>query len=60
MSNFLEELDVLLSNFPKVSTLLVLLGDLNIHPNKQQAADLNTLLASFDLKYVYYIYSQIR
>ncbi|XP_051503017.1 uncharacterized protein LOC127411471 [Myxocyprinus asiaticus] len=39
LTNFLEELDV----------LLVVLGDFNIHQDKPQATELNTLLASFDL-----------
>ncbi len=46
LGNFLEELDVLLSNFPEDGTPLVLLGDFNIHLEKPQAADFNTLLAS--------------
>uniref|UniRef100_A0A9J7WWP6 Reverse transcriptase domain-containing protein n=1 Tax=Cyprinus carpio carpio TaxID=630221 RepID=A0A9J7WWP6_CYPCA len=52
LGNFLEELDVLLSNYPEDGTPLVLLGDFNIHLDKPQAADFNTLLASFDLKRV--------
>ncbi len=50
--NFLDELDVLLSNFPEAGTPLVILGDYNIHLDKPQAADFHTLLASFDLKRV--------
>ncbi len=42
--NSLEELDLLLSNFPEDGTPLVLLGDFNIHLEKPQAADFNTLL----------------
>ncbi|XP_059371004.1 uncharacterized protein LOC132108316 [Carassius carassius] len=52
LGNFLEELDVLLSNFPEDGTPLVLLGDFNIHLDKPQAADFKTLLTSFDLKLV--------
>ncbi len=52
LGEFLEELDVLLSNFPKDGTPLVLLGDFNIHLEKPQAADFNTLLTLFDLKRV--------
>ncbi len=44
LGNSLEELDVLLSNFPEDGTPLVLLGDFNIHLEKPQAADFNTLL----------------
>ncbi len=49
LGDFLEELDVLLSNFPEDGTPLVLLGDFNIHLDKPQATDFNTLLTSFDL-----------
>ncbi len=52
LGNFLEDLDVLLSNFPEDGTPLVLLGDFNIHLEKPQAADFNTMLALFDLKRV--------
>ncbi len=52
LGNFLEELDVLLSNFPEDGTPLVLLGDFNIHLDKPQATDFNTLLTSLDLKRV--------
>ncbi len=52
LGNFLEELDVLLSNFPEDGTPLALLGDFNIHLEKPQATDFNTLLSSFDLKRV--------
>ncbi|XP_052433850.1 uncharacterized protein LOC127974539 isoform X2 [Carassius gibelio] len=52
LGNFLEELDVLLSNFPEDGIPLVLLGDFNIHLDKPQAADFKTLLTSFDLKLV--------
>ncbi len=52
LGNFLEELDVLLSNFPEDGTPLVLLGDFNIHLEKTQATDFNTLFTSFDLKRV--------
>ncbi len=34
LSNFMEELDVLLSAFPEDGTPLVMLGDFNIHLNK--------------------------
>ncbi len=50
LSNFVEELDLLLSTFPEDGTPLVILGDFNIHLDKPQAADFHTLLASFDLK----------
>ncbi len=49
-TNFMEELDVLLSTSPKDGTPLV--GDFNIHLDKPQAADFHTLLASFELKSV--------
>ncbi len=52
LGNFVEELDVLRSNFPEDGTPLVILGDFNIHLEKSQAADFHTLLASFDLKRV--------
>ncbi|KAL1250335.1 hypothetical protein QQF64_021340 [Cirrhinus molitorella] len=52
LGNFLEELDMLLSHFPEDGTPLVLLGDFNIHLEKLQATDFNTLLTSFDLKRV--------
>ncbi len=61
LSNFVEELDLLLSNFPEDGTPLVILGDFNIHLDKPQAADFHTLLAAFDLKRVLTNgYSQIR
>ncbi|XP_051517188.1 uncharacterized protein LOC127419660 [Myxocyprinus asiaticus] len=50
LTNFLEELDVLLSSLPEDGRPLVVLGDLNIHHDKPQATELNTLLASFDLE----------
>lgn len=40
---------MLLSNFPKDGTPLVLLGDFTIHLDKPQASDFNTLLSLFDL-----------
>ncbi|XP_051521680.1 uncharacterized protein LOC127422296 isoform X2 [Myxocyprinus asiaticus] len=49
-TNFLEELDVLLSSLPEDGRPLVVLGDFNIHQDKPQATELNTLLASFDLE----------
>ncbi len=52
LGNFLEELDVLLSHFPEDCTPLVLLGDFNIHLEKPQVADFNTVLTSHDLKRV--------
>ncbi len=52
LSNFLEELDLLLSTFPEDGTPLVIIGDFNIHLDKPQAANFHTLLASFDLKRV--------
>ncbi len=52
LGNFVEELDVLFSNFPEDGTPLVILGDFNIQLDKPQAADFHTLLASFDLKCV--------
>ncbi len=53
LGNFLEELDVLLLNFPEDGTPLVLLGDFNIHLDKPQATDFNTMLTSLDLKRVF-------
>ncbi|XP_051505712.1 uncharacterized protein LOC127412985 isoform X3 [Myxocyprinus asiaticus] len=50
LTNFLEELDVLLSSLPEDGRPLVVLGDFNIHQDKPQATELNTLLASFDLE----------
>ncbi|XP_051569343.1 uncharacterized protein LOC127449812 [Myxocyprinus asiaticus] len=50
LTNFLEELDVLLSSLPEDGRTLVVLGDFNIHQDKPQATELNTLLASFDLE----------
>ncbi len=44
---------MLLSNFPEDGTPLVLLGDFNIHLEKPQTTDFNTLLTSFDLKRVF-------
>ncbi|XP_051533987.1 uncharacterized protein LOC127429157 [Myxocyprinus asiaticus] len=49
LTNF-EELDVLLSSLPEDGRPLVVLGDFNIHQDKPQATELNTLLASFDLE----------
>ncbi|XP_051503247.1 uncharacterized protein LOC127411589 [Myxocyprinus asiaticus] len=50
LTNFLEELDVLLSSLPEDGRPLVVLGDFNIHQDKPQATELNTLLDSFDLE----------
>ncbi|XP_051551306.1 uncharacterized protein LOC127439200 isoform X1 [Myxocyprinus asiaticus] len=50
LTNFLEELDVLLSSLPEDARPLVVLGDFNIHQDKPQATELNTLLASFELE----------
>ncbi|XP_051968350.1 uncharacterized protein LOC127633357, partial [Xyrauchen texanus] len=50
LTSFLEELDVLLSSLPEDGRPLVVLGDFNIHQDKPQAIELNTLLASFDLE----------
>ncbi|XP_051566468.1 uncharacterized protein LOC127448171 [Myxocyprinus asiaticus] len=50
LTNFLEELDVLLSSLPEDGRPRVVLGDFNIHQDKPQATELNTLLASFDLE----------
>ncbi|XP_051573407.1 uncharacterized protein LOC127452163 isoform X4 [Myxocyprinus asiaticus] len=50
LTNFLEELDVLLSSLPEDGRPLVVLGDFNIHQDKPQATELNNLLASFDLE----------
>ncbi|XP_051545268.1 uncharacterized protein LOC127435671 [Myxocyprinus asiaticus] len=50
LTNFLEELDVLLSSLPEDGRPLVVLGDFNIHQVKPQATELNTLLASFDFE----------
>ncbi len=52
LDNFVDDLNVLLSNFPEEGTPLVLFSDGNILLDKPQAADLNTPLASFDLKWV--------
>ncbi|XP_051502259.1 uncharacterized protein LOC127410993 [Myxocyprinus asiaticus] len=49
LTNFLEELDVLLSPLPEDGRLVVL-GDFNINQDKPQATELNTLLGSFDLE----------
>ncbi|XP_073804523.1 uncharacterized protein isoform X1 [Danio rerio] len=50
LGHFLDELDVLLSSFSNIDTPLLVLGDFNIYVDKPQAADFQTLLASFDLK----------
>ncbi|XP_051969140.1 uncharacterized protein LOC127633839 isoform X2 [Xyrauchen texanus] len=50
LTSFLEELDVLLSSLPEDGRPLVVLGGFNIHQDKPQAIELNTLLASFDLE----------
>ena len=47
LGDFLEELDVLLSNFPENSPPLILLGDFNIQTEK--SSDLLLLLSSFAL-----------
>ncbi|XP_051501703.1 uncharacterized protein LOC127410477 [Myxocyprinus asiaticus] len=50
LTNFLEELDDLLSSLPEDGRPVVVLGDFNIHQDNPQATELNTLLASFDLE----------
>ncbi len=52
LGNFVEELHVLLSNFPEDGTPLFIHGEFDIHLDKPQAADFHTLLTSFDLKRV--------
>ncbi len=52
LDNFVDDLNVLLSNFPEEGTPLVLFSDGNILLDKPQVADLNTPLASLDLKWV--------
>ena len=47
LGDFLEELDVLLSNFPENGPALILLGDFNIQTDK--SSDLLLLLSSFAL-----------
>ena len=46
LGSFYDELDTLLSSFPEYSTLLILLGDFNIH---RQRSHFLALLHSFDL-----------
>ncbi|XP_051967079.1 uncharacterized protein LOC127632506 isoform X2 [Xyrauchen texanus] len=50
LTNFLEELYVLISSLLEDGRPLVVLGYFNIHQDKPQAMELNTLLASFDWK----------
>ncbi len=50
LGTFLEELDGLLSSFPEDGSPLVVFGDFNIHSDRPCAANLHSLLASFDLK----------
>ncbi len=49
LGTFLEELDGLLSSFPEDGSPLVF-GDFNIHLDRPYAANVHSLLASFDLK----------
>ncbi len=61
LGDFLEELDVLLSNFPEDVQPLVLLGDFNIHLEKPQATDFkHSSHFIWPQTSVYYGYSQIR
>ncbi|XP_051537435.1 uncharacterized protein LOC127431163 isoform X3 [Myxocyprinus asiaticus] len=53
LTNFLEELDVLLSSLPEGGRPLVVLGDFNIHQDQPWAIELNSRLASFDLERVH-------
>ncbi|KAK2915631.1 hypothetical protein Q8A73_006225 [Channa argus] len=52
LGNFCDELDMLLSHFPEDGTSLIVMGDLNIHPEKPQAADVFALVNTFDLSLV--------
>ncbi|KAK2899404.1 hypothetical protein Q8A73_012533 [Channa argus] len=52
LGNFCDELDMLLSHFPQDGTPLIVMGDLNIHPEKPQAADVFALVNTFDLNLV--------
>ncbi|KAK2898055.1 hypothetical protein Q8A73_014435 [Channa argus] len=52
LGNFCDELDMLLSHFPEDGTPLIVMGDLNIHPEKPQAADVFALVNTFDLSLV--------
>ncbi|XP_057189485.1 uncharacterized protein LOC130554075 [Triplophysa rosa] len=49
LHNFIEELDMPLSSFPKDGGPLVVFGDFNIHLDKPYASDFHTLTALFDL-----------
>ncbi len=61
LGDFLEELDVLLSNFPEDGTPLVLLGDFNIHLEKPPGYWLqHSSHFIWPQTSVYYGYSQIR
>ncbi len=52
LGTFLEELDGLLSSFPKDGSPLMVFGDINVHLNKPYAANFHSLLASFDFKWL--------
>ena len=52
LGNFVVELDMLLSAIPDDDIPLIVMGDMNIHTDKTQAADFLSLLSSFDLKQV--------
>ncbi|KAK2904419.1 hypothetical protein Q8A73_011076 [Channa argus] len=52
LGNFCYELDMLLSHFPEDGTPLIVMGDLNIHPQKPKAADVFALVNTFDLSLV--------
>ncbi|KAK2920458.1 hypothetical protein Q8A73_002662 [Channa argus] len=52
LGNFCDVLDMLLSHFPEDGTPLIVMGDLNIHPEKPQAADVFALVNTFDLNLV--------
>ncbi len=52
LGTLLEELDGLLSSFPKDGSPLIVFGDFNIHLDGPYAANVHSLLASFDLKHL--------
>ena len=50
LTNFVVELDMLLSAIPDDDTPLIVMGDMNIQTDKALAVDFLSLLSSFDLK----------
>ncbi len=46
---FIEELDGLLSSFPKDDSPILVFGDFNMYLDKPYATDFHSLLTSFDL-----------